>query len=59
MSYTQQYLQKCQGLIDTVSQQEEKIQTVAKLFASTILAGRMVHVFGSGHSRIMVEEIPS
>jgi uncharacterized phosphosugar-binding protein len=27
------------------------------LFAKTILAGRMVHVFGSGHSRMMVEEM--
>ena len=29
----------------------------AQWFAETILAGRMVHVFGSGHSRIMVEEM--
>ncbi|MCF0069719.1 SIS domain-containing protein [Dyadobacter sp. CY261] len=57
MSYTQDFLGKCQGLIAAVSQQEEKIQAVAKLFASSILAGRMVHIFGSGHSRIMVEEM--
>jgi uncharacterized phosphosugar-binding protein len=54
---TQQYLQKCQGLIETVSAQETQILNAAKLFANTILAGRMVHVFGSGHSRIMVEEM--
>lgn len=29
----------------------------ADWFAATILAGRMVHLFGSGHSRIMVEEM--
>jgi len=29
----------------------------ADRFAQTILAGRMVHVFGSGHSRMMVEEM--
>ncbi len=57
MTYTQQYLQKCQGLIETVSSQESKILEAANLFAKTILAGRMVHVFGSGHSRIMVEEM--
>ena len=57
MSYTQQYLTKCQGLIDAVSKQEEQIQRAAELFAQTILKGRMVHVFGSGHSRIMVEEM--
>jgi uncharacterized phosphosugar-binding protein len=57
MSYTQTYLQKCQGLLETVAQQEANIQGVAAIFAKTILAGRMVHVFGSGHSRIMVEEM--
>ncbi|MEK7793670.1 MAG: sugar isomerase domain-containing protein [Candidatus Hydrogenedentota bacterium] len=29
----------------------------ADWFAATILAGRMVHVFAAGHSRIMVEEM--
>ena len=33
------------------------IAQAADRFAATILAGRMVHVFGSGHSRIMVEEM--
>jgi uncharacterized phosphosugar-binding protein len=40
-----------------VAAQEPQIQTAARWFADTILAGRMVHVFGSGHSRIMVEEM--
>lgn len=57
MTYTQQYLQKCQGLIETVSNQESDILAAANLFAKSILAGRIVHVFGSGHSRIMVEEM--
>ncbi len=57
MSYTVQYLEKCQGLIQTVAKQENNIQAAAALFAESILAGRMVHVFGSGHSRIMVEEM--
>jgi uncharacterized phosphosugar-binding protein len=57
MTYTQQYLQKCQGLIETVSNQGSEILAAANLFAKTILDGRMVHVFGSGHSRIMVEEM--
>lgn len=29
----------------------------ARWFSETILAGRMVHLFGSGHSRILVEEM--
>ena len=37
--------------------QHAAIHTAADWFAGTILAGRMVHVFGSGHSRIMVEEM--
>ena len=57
MTYTQQYLAKCQQMIETVSAQEKQILEVAKIFADSILAGRMVHVFGSGHSRIMVEEM--
>ncbi len=57
MSYTQDYLTKCQELIKQVSSQQEKILEAANLFAGSILSGRMVHVFGSGHSRIMVEEM--
>ena len=51
------YLQKCRGLIAAVEQQMPAIRQAAGWFAQTILAGRMVHVFGSGHSRIMVEEM--
>src|ERR1700689_3676089 len=57
MTYTKTYLEKCQGLIEAVSKQEEKILETANIFARSILAGRMVHTFGSGHSRIMVEEM--
>jgi uncharacterized phosphosugar-binding protein len=51
------YLAKCRGLIDAVQAQGAAIAQAADWFAGTILAGRMVHVFGSGHSRIMVEEM--
>jgi len=44
-------------LVERVRQQEAAILKTARMFADTILAGRMVHVFGSGHSRIMVEEM--
>lgn len=57
MSYTAEYLKKCQGLIEAVAAQETQMLQAAKLFSESILAGRMVHVFGSGHSRIMVEEM--
>jgi len=51
------YLARARELIDTVAAQHAGIATAADWFAATILAGRMVHVFGSGHSRIMVEEM--
>lgn len=57
MTVVQDYLQKCQQILEVVGNQEEKINEAARWFADSILAGRMVHVFGSGHSRIMVEEM--
>ena len=54
---TVQYLARCRTLIDVVEQQASTIEKAADLFAATILAGRMVHLFGSGHSRILVEEM--
>jgi len=52
-----EYLSKCRSLIDAVENQSTAIQQAADWFAETILAGRMVHLFGSGHSRILVEEM--
>lgn len=51
------YLEKCRGLIAAVEAQRAEIGGAADWFAATILAARMVHVFGSGHSRILVEEL--
>src|SRR3712207_5195632 len=52
-----EYLAKCRELIEVVARQEAMICRAAGWFAETILAGRMVHLFGSGHSRILVEEM--
>lgn len=57
MDVIQDYLEKCKGIIQTIEHQKEEIRTAAAWFAEAILGGRMVHVFGSGHSRIMVEEM--
>ena len=51
------YLRLCRQLAGAVEAQLPDIQRAADWFFQTILAGRMVHVFGSGHSRIMVEEM--
>ncbi len=57
MSVTKKYLEHCNAIIARVEAQQEAIAQAARWFADSILAGRMVHVFGSGHSRIMVEEM--
>lgn len=57
MTPSAEYLSRCRDLIATVEQQQPAIQQAAQWFADTILAGRMVHLFGSGHSRILVEEM--
>jgi uncharacterized phosphosugar-binding protein len=57
MNPSREYIAHCRRILDTVAAQEEAVQLAADWFAETILAGRMVHLFGSGHSRIMVEEM--
>ncbi len=57
MTPAENYLNQARALVDAVAAQHAAIATAADWFAATILAGRMVHLFGSGHSRIMVEEM--
>ncbi|GAA4398112.1 SIS domain-containing protein [Nibrella viscosa] len=57
MDVIHDYLQRTQAMLTTVEQQAPAIRQAALWFSQTILAGRMVHLFGSGHSRIMVEEM--
>ena len=57
MTVTQEFLAKSQELINTVGQQQALISAAADLFSSSILKDRIVHLFGSGHSRMMVEEM--
>jgi uncharacterized phosphosugar-binding protein len=56
-SPAERYLTACERLLARVHAQESLIHGAADLFADTILRGRMVHLFASGHSRIMVEEM--
>ena len=51
------YLDQCRMILNTVEDQATGIRKAAEWFSQTILKGRMVHVFGSGHSRMMVEEM--
>src|SRR5437899_3104206 len=57
LSPAQNYFERCRELARIVESQLPQIQRAADWFAQSILAGRMVQVFGSGHSRIMVEEM--
>src|SRR6476660_2951108 len=57
MTPAQDYLNKCRELIRIVEHQQHSLEQAADWFAETMLAGRMVHLFGSGHSRILVEEM--
>jgi len=57
MTPSTDYLNQCRSLLAIVEQQQAAIQQAADWFAETILADRMVHLFGSGHSRILVEEL--
>jgi uncharacterized phosphosugar-binding protein len=57
MSPAQSYLAASAGLLACVEEQLPRIHEAADLFAETILRGQMVHLFASGHSRIMVEEM--
>jgi uncharacterized phosphosugar-binding protein len=51
------YWDRCAELLKNARQQRAAVEQAADWFAAAILAGRIVHVFGAGHSRIMVEEL--
>ena len=57
MSLTEGYLEHCSAIIQKIKTQQASILKAADWFAKSILAGRVVHVFGTGHSRVMVEEM--
>jgi uncharacterized phosphosugar-binding protein len=53
-----QYLAAVRAALTAIEQtQLVPIRAAASAFARTILAGRLVHVFGTGHSRMAVEEL--
>ena len=57
MNLIDQYLDKCLAIAETIRLQKEQMSLAASWFAASITKGRVVHLFGSGHSRIMVEEM--
>lgn len=57
MTLTDQYLDKCDQIVQTIRSQAYKIKQAASWCAESILKDRVIHMFASGHSRIMVEEM--
>lgn len=58
MRYVDEYLGRIRAVLDQIDKtQREAVDQAAQLCAAAIAAGRVVHVFGSGHSRIIVEEL--
>jgi uncharacterized phosphosugar-binding protein len=51
------YLAAARELLDRLDDQLDAIARVSRLCADAIERGRLVHLFGSGHSRIPVEEL--
>lgn len=56
-SPSEDYVAATRGILDCISAQRPQIEQAADWFAASILAGRVVHLFGAGHSRILVEEM--
>ena len=53
-----QYLAAVRSALDAIeATQLDPVREASSRFARSILAGRLVHVFGTGHSRMAVEEV--
>jgi uncharacterized phosphosugar-binding protein len=58
LTLAQEYLRHCHELLERIERtQMETLQRVAQMCADCIAADGLVHLFGSGHSRMAVEEI--
>jgi uncharacterized phosphosugar-binding protein len=53
----ERYFDRLSELMAALREQGPNIETAAKMMADCIAAGGVVHVFGSGHSHMMAEEV--
>jgi uncharacterized phosphosugar-binding protein len=51
------YLDACRALLDALEEQSDALEQAAEICAGAIGSGALVHVFGTGHSRVPVEEL--
>jgi len=47
----------CKILRDAVESEQEKIQRVSKIVADSVMEGGVLHMFGTGHTMILAEEV--
>ena len=58
MTAADSWLDAARHVLDQVATtQGESIEAASRVFADSIAADRLVHVFGSGHSRMNTEEM--
>lgn len=58
MSAASRYLEAARKLLEKIQHNElAAIEQAAAIFANTIAGGGLVHMFGTGHSRMFVEEM--
>src|SRR5918998_6091185 len=53
----ERYLDRLQELLSTLKDEGPRIEAAARVMAECIANGGIVHVFGSGHSHMMAEEV--
>ena len=51
------WIERAHELLDAVAAQADELERASQVCADTIAADGLVHVFGTGHSRIPVEEL--
>src|SRR6266566_10037660 len=51
------FLAAARGLLDRLEEQDDALDAASRVCADAIAAGGLVHLFGTGHSRIPVEEM--
>jgi uncharacterized phosphosugar-binding protein len=54
---SERWIHEARGVLDQVAQQQEVIDQVCELCADAITGDGLVHLFGTGHSRIPLEEM--
>jgi uncharacterized phosphosugar-binding protein len=55
---TEEYLNKiCETLRDTVESQRDKIKKASEIVADSVMKDGVLHVFGTGHTMILAEEV--